>query len=368
MNIKDFQDSLDYLFKAELTGFVWGHAGIGKSTVIKEYAKRKGYHFFPIYLGTQSDVGDILGLASFKKDANGSEVATTFAMPEWIKDTIDYCNANPGSGAILFLDEFNRARRDIINGMFSLALDKTFHTIKLPKNCHIIAAGNPPTDEYYTTDINETALMARFVHIKLQPTVNEWVEYAKLNKFEPTIISFVQQQPELLEDGKSSFTLPVKVDRRSYERLNRLFALKTPQHLLTQLMSGIIGIERVVAYEAHLGTGARPLTAENILLGERKEELLFWCTPSDIKVSLLTISSDNLYDELKILTDTKTHLNEAELENVFQYIITCPVDVIFTLVSKLHKNKSLALKQMQQDTTKNELLIRTLKDAKGIKQ
>src|SRR5579859_2802626 len=147
MNIKDLKDSLDYLFKAQLTPFVWGHAGVGKTSTFKQYAQEKGYKFFAFYLGTQSDIGDILGLQGFVKDENGTEVATQFAIPRWIKETIDYCNKNPESGAVIFLDEFNRGRRGILAGMFSLALDKTFHTVKLPKNCYIAAAGNPPTDE-----------------------------------------------------------------------------------------------------------------------------------------------------------------------------------------------------------------------------
>ena len=146
MNIKDLKASLDYLFKAQVTPFIWGHAGIGKSTVMKHYAQEKGYKYFPFYLGTMSDVGDILGLATFTKDENGNDVGTHFAPPSWLKDMIQYCEDNPESGAVIFLDEFNRGRRDILNGMFSLALDKTFHTIKLPENCHVIAAGNPPTD------------------------------------------------------------------------------------------------------------------------------------------------------------------------------------------------------------------------------
>lgn len=46
MNIKDFADSLDYLLKAQITPFVWGHAGIGKSSIVKQYAKSKDYYFF----------------------------------------------------------------------------------------------------------------------------------------------------------------------------------------------------------------------------------------------------------------------------------------------------------------------------------
>lgn len=332
MNIKDMKASLDYLFQAQITPFVWGHAGIGKSTVVKQYAQEKGYKFFPFYLGTQSDLGDILGLASFVKDKNGSEVATTFATPLWLKDTIEYCQNNPKSGAVIFLDEFNRARRDILNGMFSLALDKTFHTIKLPDNCYIVAAGNPPTDEYYVTDVNETALMARFAHIKLEPTFQEWVTYAKEAHFEPTLVSFLQEQPELIEDAKSAFTLPVKVDRRSYERINRLFKVKTPMSILEQLMCGIIGTERLVAYKLHLSKTDKPLTGEQILNGTGYESAKQWSNPFDIKASLLSISCDNLFDVLKAETGA---MNKDRTEHFLQFVEVLPKEVSYPLLKRM---------------------------------
>lgn len=367
MNIKDFHSSLQYLFEAELTGFVWGHAGIGKSSIIKQYAKEKGYHFFPLYLGTQSDLGDILGLADFKRDEHGTAIATTFATPTWLRDTIDYCEKNPNSGAILFLDEFNRARRDILNGMFSLALDKTFHTIKLPKNCHIIAAGNPPTDEYYTTDVNETALMARFVHIKLEPSIEEWVSYAKDNNFEPSLVSFVQSQPQLLEDAKSQFTLPVKVDRRSYERMNKLWAINTPENIRTQLMYGILGLERAVAYEAFLNSNLVPLTGEEVLSGQKAKLLREWCNPKDIKSSLLTISCDNVLHLIEKREKIELDLTPMEQEYLFIFIFTLPQDLAFSLVSKLHKNKAKVLTSMINNIQHNQAIVALLKEAKGIK-
>lgn len=331
MNIKDLKDSLDYLFKAEITPFIWGHAGIGKSTVIKQYAQAKGYKFFPFYLGTQSDLGDILGLASFVKDKNGSEIATQFATPLWLKDTIDYCNANPGSGAVIFLDEFNRARRDILNGMFSLALDKTFHTLKLPKNCHIVAAGNPPTDEYYVTDVNETALMARFAHIKLEPSVAEWTTYAKEADFEASLVSFIQEQPTLLEDAKSGFTLPVKVDRRSYERVNRLFKVQTPMHILEQLMMGIIGAERLVSYKLHLTKMDKPLTAEEVMAGMKLELVKEWSNPKDVKASFISTTTQNVYDMFKTLDK----LSDESKDNFMQFLSIVPKECSYKLLKDL---------------------------------
>lgn len=369
MNIKDLKSSLDYLFKAQITPFMWGHAGIGKSTIVKQYAEAKGYKFFPFYLGTQSDLGDILGLASFVKDKNGSEIATTFATPLWLKDTIEYCNNNPKSGAIIFLDEFNRARRDILNGMFSLALDKTFHTLKLPENCHIIAAGNPPTDEYYVTDINETALMARFAHIKLEPSFNEWLAYAKESSFEPTLISFLQEQPELLEDAKSSFTLPVKVDRRSYERVNKLFKVGTPKELLEQLMIGIIGAERVVVYNLHLQKTEKPLKGDEVLSGVHKDLISKWSNLSDVKSSLLSITCDNVLETLELKAKQETPSDDlyAGFDNLVDFLEIIPREVSYAFLKKFMHSGNKFFKIMCGSEKYEARLESLLKDAKGIK-
>lgn len=364
MNIQELKNSLDYLFKAEHTPFIWGHAGIGKSTVVKQYAKDKGYKFFPFYLGTQSDIGDILGLASFVKDENGSEVATTFATPLWLKETIDYCQNNPNSGAVIFLDEFNRARRDILSGMFSLALDKTFHTLKLPKNCHIIAAGNPPTDEYFVTDVDETALMARFTHIKLEPTYQEWSAYAKASDFEPTILSFLDDQPNLLEDGKSDFKLPVKVDRRSYERLNRLFKVGTPMELLEKLAQGIIGIERLVAYKLHLTRTDAPLTGEDVLVGKGMDLVTKWSQPTDVKSSLLSKTCDSVHD---IFKNKVVYLTETEAMNFLVFLETIPRDVSYPLLKRLLTMAQPAFLSFIRDDKYKDRLSVVAKEAKGLK-
>jgi len=363
MNIKNFKEVLPYLFKAEVTPFVWGHSGIGKTTIAKAIAKELNYKFFALYLGTQSDLGDILGLADFVRDKNGTAIATTFATPIWLKKTIDYCEEHPESGAIIFLDEFNRARRDVLQGMFSLALDKTFHTIKLPKNCYIIAAGNPPTDEYQVTDVNDTALMARFAHIKLDPTVEEWVQFATNKEYNTDLVNFVRQQPELLEDARMDFQLPVKVDRRSYERVNRLMEVGTPDDLLIQLMQGILGLERVVAYQKFLSSAEKPLSGDNILCGIGLDLLNKWTEGSDMKTSLLSATNDNL---IKYFKERKDNLLEKEKEHLLTYLHIVPKELAYVFVrDMLNEGNELFKHLIKTDRKAHDKMRDLVVQAKG---
>lgn len=362
MNITHAIESLDYLFRAQLTPFFWGHAGIGKTSIVKQYAEQKGYKFFALYLGTQSDVGDILGLASFIKDENGQDVATRFATPEWLKGLIDYCEANPTSGGVLFLDEFNRGRRDILAGMFALALDKTFHTIRLPKNLHVVAAGNPPTDEYNVTDINETALMARFFHAKLEPTFDEWLKYAQSNGMDASLTGFLKQQPELLEQKHTEFQLPVKVDRRAYERLDRLFKLKTPAHLMENLMAGIIGLERTVAYQNYMRSADKPLTGEEVLDGSHMERVVLWSNPDNTLSSLINLTCDNVKE---VILAKKKNMKDAQKKYLFAFMEAIPKDIMFNLLSTLVKSRNEIFADFFKDPNYADKLVDMAKTAVG---
>lgn len=366
MNIKDLKESLPYLYKAEITPFIWGHAGLGKTESIKQVAQELGYKFFALYLGTMSDLGDILGLQEFIDNGDGTK-STAFAIPQWLKEMITYCESNPDSGAILFLDEFNRARRDIMNGMFSLALDKTFHTLKLPKNCHIVAAGNPPTDEYFTTDVDETALMARFVHVKLEPSVAEWVEYAKHAEIEPSLIGFIQDQPILLEDKRSEFQLPVKVDRRAWSRLNKLFALKTPQHLMDGLMPGIIGLEKTIAYKQYLKNIDKPLTGEEVLEHKRPDLIEKWSNLENTATSFLNITVDNVKNLLTERDAAKSLLTASEKSNLMWFLNLVPKDVSYILLDALVKSGNGLFRDFFQDKLYEKQIAEIALTAKGKK-
>jgi hypothetical protein len=205
--------------------------------------------------------------------------------------------------------------------------------------------------------------MARFAHIKLEPSFQEWLSYAQNAKFEPSIVSFLQDQPGLIEDAKSEFTLPVKVDRRSYERLNRLFEVGTPMELLEQLMLGIIGAERLVAYKLHLQTADKPLTGEQVFSGAHKELVVKWSNPIDIKSSLLSITCDNVFGVFEKAGD----LSSEYLDNFMEFLQVIPREVSYPLLKKLLKSENKAFRTFIADKRYEDKVVAIAKDAKGIK-
>ena len=154
MNIRDFKKSLPYLINANTAVMLVGHHGVGKSQGVKQFCDENELGFVDLRLGTQ-DVGDILGLADFKVDDNGERIATKFMPPDWFP-------MDPNSRGLIFLDEINRARRDVLQAVFQLVLDKRIHTYELPKGWHVVAAMNPSTQDYIVTDLSDKAFLDRF--------------------------------------------------------------------------------------------------------------------------------------------------------------------------------------------------------------
>lgn len=349
MKIQDVKLAVKYLFETQLTGFLWGHSGKGKTETMRQIAKEMNFKFFAFYLGQMSDVGDLLGLAH-QPEING-KIVTEFALPGWMREMITYCEQNPDSGAIIFLDELNHARKDLHSVIFPLALDKKFHTTQFPVNCHFIAAGNPDTDDYCVTDMSSRALKARFVHIDFDPSVEEWVEFAKLSGMDADLIGFINSQPRLLEDQVKEFTLPVAVDRRRYTQLDRLIKAKTPPNILKQLMYGIVGMERTVAFEQYLKQIDKPLTADEILSGSKIDLIKKWSRPDHIESSYLNLSCDSLKDKMDELHKTGSALTVDQKDHLIKFFELIPKDIAYAAIDKLGKIAISSIKEVPEGTT-----------------
>lgn len=327
MEIRQFKNALPYLLKANVTPFVWGSHGIGKSQAIRQWCDENGYDMIDLRLGTQ-EVGDLLGLADFLTDDNGQKIATKFMTPDWFP-------TDPNAKAIIFLDEINRARRDVLQAVFQLVLDRRLHQYKLPQNVHVVAASNPNTEDYIVADIGDQAFMDRFCHVKLTPTVSEWVEYGENRKFDRGLLTFIRQQPELLDGHKSDFNIDVLPSRRSWEAVNRLMIQETPTDILQELCYGLIGKAATVAFIDSLTNAERPLTVKDIL--ESLEHNMSKVeSQSDPKTGgrpdLLKVTCD----EIKKNLEKRTKMKAEEATNLLKFMKKIPSDICFNLARDLY--------------------------------
>ena len=210
-----------------------GRHGIGKSQILTNYFESKGMRVVVLFLGQISDPGDLLGLPN-KDETTGK---TTFMPPYWFP--------MDGHPIVLFLDELNRARPEILQTVMDLVLNRKLAGHILPEGSRIISACNDG-DEYQLTDL-DPALVSRFNIYTFRPSVEEWLLWAMRKKLDERVIKFIQANPELLDrsgDTKEEQGLEKDPDRRAWEKVARtLENIPTPMPVHQKIVAGIVGVQ-----------------------------------------------------------------------------------------------------------------------------
>lgn len=232
-----------------------GKHGLGKSSVVAQWCAENGYEMVDVRLGQMADAGDIIGLPEFHSDENGKY--TKYVLP-------DFFPRKPKT--VIFLDEINRASKDLLQAVFELIYDKRLKGVNLPADCHIIAASNPATDDYAVLDFSDSAFQDRFVHLEFSPSEKEFIDYMRDYKgFAASgFLAYLQEDPRMMDDANlqgidMSF---IKPSRRSWDAAFQIEKIydegKMDKNMLMSIVSGIVGATATIAAiafkESHVGS------------------------------------------------------------------------------------------------------------------
>lgn len=219
-----------------------GRHGIGKSEILTEYFNSRGMPVVPLFLGQMADPRDLIGIPA-RNEKTGK---TDFMPPYWFP--LD------GKPIVLFLDELNRARPEILQTIMDLALNRTLAGRRLPEGSRIISAVNEG-DRYQLTDL-DPALVSRFDIVNFQPTVQEWLLWAGRNGVDRRVMDFIEDNPVWLDrnpDMKENEDtgLDKTPDRRAWKRVSDIISgveTVTPVH--QKAIAAIVGAKATVAFRS----------------------------------------------------------------------------------------------------------------------
>ena len=225
---------------------VVGKHGIGKSELIRDFYTQQGLPVESFFLGQMSDPGDLIGL--MHKDEQTWR--SVFLPPYWW----------PLSQApmVLFLDELNRARPEILQAVYDLALNRRLAGKSLPPGSRVVAAINHG-DEYQLTEL-DPALVSRFNLYEFTPTIEDWLLWARAKGLDSRVTDFIQEQPFHLDGARTAedlagfSDLSKMPDRRAWVRVAE-FIQPHPalEALHVKAIAGMVGTAAAIALQQYLG-------------------------------------------------------------------------------------------------------------------
>lgn len=161
--------------------FIWGPPGIGKSSLVQEFAAQVGLPCVSL-LGSQLAPEDIIGVPQI---VDGTSV---FRPPRSIARSEPYC---------LFLDELNACSHEVQKAFYSLIHERRIGEYVLPAGSIVIGAGNRAQDSAIVKPMS-SALLNRMLHVHLRVSHREWLRWAHGAGIHPLVLEYIQTRPDHL--------------------------------------------------------------------------------------------------------------------------------------------------------------------------
>lgn len=274
--------------QANVTCNIWGHRGLGKSSIVYQEAQagcgetmKLNGETYDLPMGfidlrcSQMEASDLRGLPDKQDgrtvffppadlprgDMTAEEIEKHLMKiedPEARRQERQRMQPRYQNG-ILFLDELCRAQDDVLQAAFQLVLDRKVGQYVLPAGWSVVSANNFLEGDYQTNGFTDAAFLNRFCHVTLSQgdqTLPDWVQYmGSLNSEAATnVIAFCTSNLKNLDgevSGELGFT--IKPSRRSWEMVTRIMDSRrkmpdVPEISVTEAISGLVGRETAISF------------------------------------------------------------------------------------------------------------------------
>ena len=311
-----------------------GRHGIGKSCVV--YQTAAGLNL-PVVerRASQMTEGDLVGLPIIDGEC------TRFNPPDWFHQA---CN----EPVVLFLDEVDRATIEVRQGIFELTDSRKLNGHVLHPDTLIFAAVNGGEHgEQYQVGEMDPAELDRWTVFDVEPTVEDWLNWAKENVGD-VIWNFINQNRNHLEHTTEFEPNKVYPSRRSWDRLNECLEAaqflteenrKTSLPMIYELTTAFVGFEAAVSFRDFCEKYENQVLIEDIIDNgdlEKVEEFSI----NDHSAMVEKMEAAGTFEEI---------LTENQVQNLVNYFVSIPSECamkLFTLVGQSGENGQANVIQM----------------------
>jgi len=171
-----------------------GETGIGKTPVVHQWcAERKGY-MRVLNFGHMSQ--EEISMIMFEEDGSSFD----FVPPKFLLE-LNAQAAEKGL-AVLFLDEWNRGDKALVNAMFTLTDERRIHNFHLHRNVLVVAAMNPSDGSYLVNEAEKDhAIRKRLNFVYVTHDLAAWLAYVQKSGWHSHVPAFIKAASTFLYDA-----------------------------------------------------------------------------------------------------------------------------------------------------------------------
>ena len=310
-----------------------GRHGIGKSTVVYQYAAKQNMEVVE-RRASQMTEGDLVGLPSIEGNS------TSFNPPDWFKTACD-------RPVVLFLDEVDRATLEVRQGIFELTDSRKLNGHTLHPDTLVFAAvnGGEHGAQYQVGEM-DPAELDRWTVFDIEPSVEDWLSWAKDSEVSDEVWNFINQNRAHLEHTDDFEPNKVYPSRRSWERLDQCLAqadlLKEASPALYNLTAAFVGFEAAVAFNDFVLNYDRQVTVDDILIQGNFAKV------ADFGINDHTA----IIDKFEAEETFHNELDQELINNLARYFVMLPSEVamkLWTVMGKGDVNNTVKLHKSEVD-------------------
>jgi hypothetical protein len=283
---------------------------------------------------SQMTEGDLVGLPTIENNS------TTFNPPDWFKAACD-------RPVVLFLDEVDRATLEVRQGIFELTDSRKLNGHTLHPDTLVFAAvnGGEHGAQYQVGEM-DPAELDRWTVFDIEPSVEDWLSWAKDSEVSAEIWNFINQNRNHLDHTDDFEPNKVYPSRRSWERLDQCLTqadlLKESSPVLYNLTSAFVGFEAAVAFNDFVLNYDRQVTTDDILVHGNFAKV------ADFGINDHTA----IIDKFEAEETFHNELDQELVNNLARYFVMLPSEVamkLWTVMGKGDVNNTVKLHKSEVD-------------------
>jgi MoxR-like ATPase len=310
VDFKTFNKTAPLILNSKFPVLLRGRHGVGKSQVVYQVASSMR---MPVVerRASQMTEGDLLGVPSPDGMNINGEQASKFRPFDWL---VQACT----EPVVLFFDEIDRATIEVRQGIFELTDSRKLAGWHLHEDTVICAAinGGDHGAQYQVGEM-DPAELDRWATFDVEPTVEDWLDWAKDNTDE-LIWDFINQNRNHLEHLDDFEPNKIYPSRRSWDRLR---SEEPKSRAVFSLTAAFVGFEAAVSLGDFIKNYRKIVTVEDIL------------DKGDIAATAKFGINDHsaLVEKMEASDTFKEKLTKKQLKNLAAYFKTLPSEVAMKL-------------------------------------